>query len=160
MLALLVLGSPFFPSFSFPNFHLWNFAFHSTIASQISPLKFLLNFFTYTIMFLFPTLKKKKICSYFKDTKPPIFEDINHVYYILFLCIIFSFSLNYFFLFFSLFDKRWSLQVFNNSWVCANMWRVGLVNPRVFIVISDLILVEEFLLSFLLDLFPWMGQIP
>lgn len=80
MLALLVPGSPFFSSFfSFPNYHLWNFAFHSAIASQISPLKFLLNFFTYTIMFWFPTLKKK-ICSYFKDTKPPIFEDINHVY--------------------------------------------------------------------------------
>lgn len=40
-----------------------------------------------------------------------------------------------FFPFFSLFDKRWSFQVSNNSWVCANILRVGLVNPRVFSVI-------------------------
>lgn len=50
--TLLVLGSLFFFSFfSFPHFHLWHFAFYSAIVSELSPLNFLLNIFTYISIF-------------------------------------------------------------------------------------------------------------
>lgn len=65
--TLLVLGSLFFSLyFSFPHFHLWHFAFYSAIVSELSPLNFLLNIFTYISVFNI----KKNICSYFKNTKP------------------------------------------------------------------------------------------
>ena len=77
---MLVLGSPCFILFFLFLISISEicFSFYNSF-SNFSP-KIFIKFFYLNYHVSISNIKKKKICSYFKDTKPPIFEDINHVY--------------------------------------------------------------------------------